>query len=256
MKKCTKCNKSKEFKYFSKKKGTKYQSWCKKCHSSYEKEYRKNNPDKAKRNNKIQRERIKQMKWDNIPSELTCSVCKIKKSTECFGSDVFKKYHKETRCKECKRAMDNKRNSCSKRKKTRNEASKKYHSSERGLKKARIRNNLKYKNNKSYAISKRMSSVINECLRDTPQRKQGRHWEDLVEYSLEELMEHLENLFLKGMSWDNRNEWHIDHIIPRSAFNIKCAGDEEFQKCWTLENLRPLWAKDNISKKDKLISFN
>ena len=54
------------------------------------------------------------------------------------------------------------------------------------------------------------------------------------------------------MSWENYGKWHIDHIIPRVYFNIQELGDEEFQKCWSLENLRPLWAKDNIMKKDKI----
>src|SRR3546814_3330220 len=44
--------------------------------------------------------------------------------------------------------------------------------------------------------------------------KNGRSWEILVGYTVADLMAHLERQFLPGMSWDNRGEWHIDHIRP------------------------------------------
>ena len=53
------------------------------------------------------------------------------------------------------------------------------------------------------------------------------------------------------MSWDNYGEWHLDHIKPKSLFNIKEFGDEEFIGCWSMENLQPLWARENMSKGDK-----
>ena len=30
-------------------------------------------------------------------------------------------------------------------------------------------------------------------------------------------------------------------------------GDEEFMKCWSLENLQPMWAEENIRKSNKII---
>tara|TARA_R110000751_G_scaffold257645_1_gene357028 strand:- start:316 stop:522 length:207 start_codon:yes stop_codon:yes gene_type:complete len=27
-------------------------------------------------------------------------------------------------------------------------------------------------------------------------------------------------------------DWHVDHIKPKSKFNINVFGDEEFMKCW------------------------
>ena len=64
----------------------------------------------------------------------------------------------------------------------------------------------------------------------------------------EDLEKHLESKFEEGMSWDNYGEWHIDHIIPQSHFDINSADCEEFKKCWSLENLQPLWKKDNLKK--------
>jgi hypothetical protein len=48
------------------------------------------------------------------------------------------------------------------------------------------------------------------------------------------------------------DKWDIDHVIPVSAFNFTRAEDVDFKHCWSLKNLRPLWRKQNISKRDKL----
>lgn len=82
--------------------------------------------------------------------------------------------------------------------------------------------------------------------------KNGRSWEALVGYTLSDLVDHLERQFLPGMSWENMGEWHIDHIIPVSAFDFQSYGDKDFKYCWELPNLRPLWAADNLSKSANL----
>ncbi len=75
----------------------------------------------------------------------------------------------------------------------------------------------------------------------------------MVGYTTEELKEHLETQFKKGMAWDNYGKkWHIDHIIPRSKFNYIYYDDIDFKRCWALTNLQPLWAKENIQKSDKV----
>lgn len=71
---------------------------------------------------------------------------------------------------------------------------------------------------------------------------------DLLGYSLAELQRHLEARFEPGMSWANFGEWHIDHIKPIAAFDIRGEDSEQFRACWALENLRPLWAIENIKK--------
>lgn len=84
--------------------------------------------------------------------------------------------------------------------------------------------------------------------------KASRRWETIVDYTVEDLMAHLEKKFKPGMTWDNygRGGWHIDHIIPRSAFNYETPDDIDFKRCWALDNLQPLWEFDNISKGAKL----
>ena len=78
--------------------------------------------------------------------------------------------------------------------------------------------------------------------------KKGRTWHSLVGYTAAELRTHIERQFTKGMSWENANEWHIDHIIPLSSFRFSSASDPEFRAAWALTNLRPLWAKENVLK--------
>ena len=40
---------------------------------------------------------------------------------------------------------------------------------------------------------------------------------DILGCTWEELVVHLESKFDNGMTWSNRGEWHIDHIIPMSS---------------------------------------
>ena len=83
--------------------------------------------------------------------------------------------------------------------------------------------------------------------------KNGRHWETLVGYTVDDLMAHLEQQFGKGMGWDNYGKygWHIDHIRPKSDFHFESVNDPEFKTCWSLWNLQPMWAKENLSKQTK-----
>lgn len=90
------------------------------------------------------------------------------------------------------------------------------------------------------------------CLlyRSLKKQKAGKRWQEIVGYSTIELKEHLEKQFIGEMNWENflEGKIHIDHIRPLSSFEYKSPDDKEFKECWTLENLQPLWAKDNLKK--------
>jgi 5-methylcytosine-specific restriction endonuclease McrA len=106
------------------------------------------------------------------------------------------------------------------------------------------------KHNITCKLNKNMSGSIRKALKAN---KNGRHWEDLANYTLEELKNHLESQFDNCMSWNNYGSyWHIDHIVPLSAFNFSKPEDYEFQLAWSLENLQPLKASKNISKGARL----
>ena len=69
---------------------------------------------------------------------------------------------------------------------------------------------------------------------------------ELIGCSYEFFTKHIESQFTEGMSWENRDKWHIDHIVPCAAFDLS---DPEQQRiCFHYTNMRPLWAWENQSK--------
>ena len=74
---------------------------------------------------------------------------------------------------------------------------------------------------------------------------------ELLGYSPSQLKETIESKFVDGMSWSNYGEWHVDHKLPITHFNISEMGDEEFMRCWSLDNLQPMWGIENIRKSNK-----
>ena len=67
--------------------------------------------------------------------------------------------------------------------------------------------------------------------------------------SPKQLREHVERMFTEGMNWDNYGQWHLDHIVPCSAFDL--TNSDHVKTCFHFNNLRPLWAMENIIKRDK-----
>ena len=76
--------------------------------------------------------------------------------------------------------------------------------------------------------------------------------EQVLGYTIDELRQHLESLFIDDMSWSAfvSGRIHIDHIIPQSSFDL--SSTEQWKQCWALSNLQPLWASDNLSKSDRM----
>lgn len=73
---------------------------------------------------------------------------------------------------------------------------------------------------------------------------------ELIGCSIAFLMAHLESKFKPGMSFANHGEWHIDHIIPCSAYDL--TDPEQQKECFNWRNLQPLTARENMMKGNKL----
>jgi len=75
--------------------------------------------------------------------------------------------------------------------------------------------------------------------------------EKILGCSYQEFIFYLENKFTDGMSWGNYGlyGWHIDHITPLSS----ATDESSLERLCHYTNLQPLWAKDNLSKGDKII---
>jgi hypothetical protein len=107
----------------------------------------------------------------------------------------------------------------------------------------------RYEIDPAYAMHMRVRSRMKYALKACMAKKSTRSlW--LVGCSSHELAAHIESLFKPGMSWANRREWHVDHIIPVSAFNL--ATEEEQRAAFHYTNLQPMWAKDNHRKGAKV----
>lgn len=98
-----------------------------------------------------------------------------------------------------------------------------------------------------WVISNRIRVRINGLIAEAGDSKGFRTF-DLLGYTPQELADHLERQFVKGMGWHNRDKWHIDHIVPISTAKTV----EDVIALNQLSNLRPLWARDNLSKGDRL----
>ena len=100
--------------------------------------------------------------------------------------------------------------------------------------------------NPRYRLDENMGTAIWVSLKD---KKAGRKWETLVNYSLKKLIERLEKQFNSKMNWNNYGGyWAVDHLKPRSLFNYTSPDDLEFKQCWALKNLQPLEKTENIKK--------
>ena len=138
-------------------------------------------------------------------------------------------------------------------------ATKKY--SENNKLKIRTNANRRRKNDIVFRLRRDISGHIRGALKRFGSSKYGSSCLKYLGYSIKELKDHLENQFDPWMNWNNHGSyntttwddndkftwiWQIDHIIPQSKLPFISMEDDNFKKCWSLENLRPYSAKQNI----------
>jgi len=110
------------------------------------------------------------------------------------------------------------------------------------------KNRERYNTDGTYRLNRQIANCMNYSLKRNDSGKNKNHWETLVNFNLNQLIQHLEVQFKEGMSWDNYGKWHVDHKIPTSLWRFSDYNDSEFKQCWTLANLQPMWAKENMTK--------
>jgi len=209
----------------------------------------------------------------------TCSKCKTEKNINDFGKYSKSKDGFRGCCKECRRLET----STEQQKKMARIRRKKYAASEHGIKKrkdyAQTEHNKKlhrarcrkyeqtehfkakryeyeknrYQNNQNYRLISnlrcRLYGALNRSKGSTNVKTSTTI--DLLGCTVNELWDHLESLFIEGMTRENYGEWHVDHIKPCASFDL--SNPKEQQKCFHYTNLQPLWALDNLSKGDREI---
>jgi len=210
----------------------------------YNDEYRKNNIEKI-------RNKRKEHYLNNIEKEREQN--KIYREN---NKDIIKKKREKNKDKAKKYYHDNKEKN---REKVRERSKKYYQANKEEIKedkkknrwKTRINQKRRYREDVIFKINHNIGCSIRTSLKENKVSKRGRHWEDLVGYTSQELKAHLESLFTEGMTWEKflNGEIHIDHRVPISFFKYSSTDDVEFKYCWSLLNLQPLWAEENLRKK-------
>jgi hypothetical protein len=138
-----------------------------------------------------------------------------------------------------------------------------YNENNKEQRKSSQKNSSKIRRNSDPAFRLRgiISTRVGKALHAAGSSKKLKSILDFLPYTIPQLKDHLEKLFEPWMNWTNHGihnkkeydetnsstwKWNIDHIIPHSSLLYISMEDKNFQKCWALENLRPLLAKKNI----------
>lgn len=113
----------------------------------------------------------------------------------------------------------------------------------------------KNKNCTRFKLRSRFTNLIRYGLRNCVASDSATRIFKTLDYTIKELKDHIEKQFTDGMTWElyNSGEIHIDHIVPHSSFVYFSEDDLEFKECWSLNNLRPMWKKDNFKKNDIML---
>lgn len=99
-----------------------------------------------------------------------------------------------------------------------------------------------------FRASQDIRNLIGISLRKRKFLKKNRT-EEILGCTFDEFLNHIESQFQPNMSWYNRSEWHIDHIVPLAS----AKSEEEILRLNHYTNLRPLWAIENLKKGSKLL---
>ena len=269
-KRCNKCNKIKNIEdFYFRKDNNNYRSDCKECNNICSHRYHENNREKSIIKSKEYHEankkevNIRRRKRYEVNREESILTSKKyydenKEEVNIRRRKRYENNKEELKLKDRKYYNENKEVIKPRKKKYREENKDKikgYAQSGKG-KEARRRFDRKFLSTPKGKISSNISRAIRFSLKGN---KHGHHWEKLVNYTLKELMSHLESQFESWMNWDNYGRskngeitWSIDHIKPISSFDFDSYEDEEFLVCWSLKNLRPLDFIENIQKRDKI----
>jgi hypothetical protein len=109
--------------------------------------------------------------------------------------------------------------------------------------------------NPDVRLTHNVARSVNAKLQQHGGRKnRSKTWEHLP-YTPGELRAHLESQWSDGMTWANYGKpdetgrcWQMDHAIPCAALPHDSMDHPNFARLWALDNLRPMWADENMSK--------
>jgi len=208
------------------------QNRCKLCQKEYNKQYRKSHKEEIQEQKKQYRLKNKE------------TINEYNKQYQLKNKEYFKIHAKQY-------YFENKE--------IIKEQKKQYYTENKAKRNEHFKN--KRLNNLFFRLRSLLSCQVNKALKKNYATKNNVSCLKVFPFTLIELQIHLENQFEPWMSWDNYGKysaktwndndpttwkWNIDHIIPQSDLPYMSMEDENFKKCWSLDNLRPLSAKQNF----------
>lgn len=175
-----------------------------------------------------------------ILTELTCKACSVTQPYHNFYYERSRACGRRTqRCRTCESARSKRR----------------YALEKEGWKQRRKENYRgKFRTLIATTIKKDISRARGVYAKDL---SAGDIWSMIEKhcgYDLDQFIVHIEKQFDENMHWLNHGRgtdqyyWQIDHIIPRSKFQLTEFDDPAFVACWSLGNLQPLSAYENNIK--------
>jgi hypothetical protein len=108
---------------------------------------------------------------------------------------------------------------------------------------------FRFNNDPLFALKKRLRNLVRNSFRKKGYHKFESKTKDIIGIGFNEFKLYMESKFVDGMNWENRSEWHIDHIVPLST----AKSEQELIALSHYTNLQPLWAMDNLKKGNKII---
>lgn len=244
---CITCKKIKSLLDFHKNKCTKdgYQCRCKKCRNIIESEknrirvnnYYKNNPNKY-----LIRTKNYKIKNKDYYKKYYANYFQINKNKKYQQFKIWRK-NNPNKIKEYTKIASIKY------KYKKIKYNQKYF--QKNKHKINIKNKIKYHTDINKRINSFMKTSIKYSLKN---QKNGKSWKYFVDYDENKLKNHLQSQFTEGMTWEKflNAEIVIDHILPIKLFDFKNINDPQLKICWGLNNLKPMWYKDNLRKNDFL----
>ncbi len=168
-----------------------------------------------------------------------CKTCSLEKELDKFPK-TNKGYFRGS-CKSCYHIQIAKAPS----RVLHNQYRKKHYSNNREaiIKQATRRKKVRYQTDPYYKLKKQMRNRLKLALKNN--WKSGQTIE-LLGCSISELKYYIESQFQPGMTWNNRKDWHIDHIKPLCTFNLN--NPDQVKIACHHSNLRPLWAEENMRR--------
>lgn len=176
-----------------------------------------------------------------------CPRCGVTKSNDEFHKNKARYDGLQSMCKSCWKMYSR---DFQKHKRTTDPKYKEYikTSNKNYLQQKKENMRTRYANDPVYNLQMRLRARLQDCVSRLDMVKCETSMK-LLGCDGQTLKSYLEKKFVEGMTWDNRNLWHIDHIKPCDAFDL--SNHDEQNSCFHYTNLQPLWAKDNLQKSNK-----